>query len=236
MNLSATFRSRHEKRRPLGQLLLVGSWCTVGTVLFTGCADVEAVSEHVERSFNADSSLLSPATSTTYSVSGEIRESEQVEAEAAAPNEAETEIVSEASGTLVTSDGVITSIELVASLEAPDDIRFVLTEPALYERRGEPLDTCVTIGTLMTSSATYPDTKVVLTPKFTEDGTFAEATFQLPESFASERQFASRTVRLSLVLEPLATFDPPTSAKEGLHEDEPRSPGEQPSTGEDDSK
>ncbi|WP_217131754.1 hypothetical protein [Leucobacter chinensis] len=216
MNFFVTSRSHHGKRAPLRRTLLMGCWCTVGTLLFTGCSEVAEVADQAVRSFNADASLLAPVTSTTYSISGSVEAPEQ-DNEEASPETDETsaELLRDASGTIVTSDGIVTSIELVASLESQDDLRFVLTEPALYERRGEPLESFGAIGTLITPSATYPDTRVLFTPQFDEDSSRAEATFDLPDSFVTEGQLSARTVRLELVLEPLATFDQPSSAHEG---------------------
>lgn len=215
MNFFVTSRSHHSKRAPLRRTLLMGCWCTVGTLLFTGCTEVAEVADHAVRSFNADASLLAPVTSTTYSIRGSV-EAPEHDPEASPENaEAPSELLREASGTIVTSDGIVTSIELVASLESQDDLRFVLTEPALYERRGEPLESFGAIGTLITPSATYPDTRVLFTPQFSEDGSHAEASFDLPDSFVTEGQLSARTVRLELVLEPLATFDQPSSAHEG---------------------
>lgn len=167
--------------------------CSVvtGVLVLTGCSHMVEATDEVTRKFSADSSLLGPASSTTYVVHGTLAE----------------DMLPATSGTLVVSNGMITSAEFVASVESPNDLRFVLTEPALYERHGEVLDSIKALGTLATQSAMYPDTRVTLTPQVTAQGTIVDATFEVPESLTADTARTTTEVTLTLTIEPIATFD-----------------------------
>lgn len=193
--------------------------CTLvtGMVALTGCSNMVEAADEVAHKFSADSSLLGPASSTTYVVRGGLDGPETAgtvpptdqtpgDDEASTPERAE-DVLPATSGTLVISNGMITSAEFIVSVESPNDLRFVLTEPALYERHGEVLDSIKALGTLATQSAMYPDTRVTLTPQITEQGTIVDATFAVPESLIADTERTTTEITLSLFIEPIATFD-----------------------------
>lgn len=217
----------HMPRRKHTLHVGLASVCTVvsGMLMFTGCAGVSEAADQATHRFNADSSLLGPGSSTTYVVTGNtegaapdsavattpdsvtLHERDDTTEPEADPHSTIPDSLPSPYGTLIVSNGMITSAEFVASVETAHDMRFILTEPALYERRGKVLDLIYAFGTLSTSTAMYPDTRITLTPEPSGQGTLVNATLDIPESLTAESVPDARTVRLALFMEPLATFD-----------------------------
>lgn len=188
------------------------STCLSGVFLLGGCASATEATEQTRYRFNADANLLGPVTSTTYTISGDLDQPLPDVSGRTSHSHEDLEASTEATGTLVISDGMITSVELVVTLDSPNDLRFILTEPALFERRGEVLDSIPASGTLTADNAMYPDTQVTFTPEVTDKGTVVGASFAIPESLTAQSAHSSTTVQLQLMIQPLATFE-----EEGSH-------------------
>lgn len=182
------------------------SACVIVTGLLssTACAQVSEASEQTSLHFSADPSLLAPASSTTYTMHGQLEKENSAESQVDPPFES---FDSSAKGTLIITDGVLTSIDLVATLVSPDDLRFTLSEPVLFQRRGEVLESVVVAGTLSTATAMYPETRVVLSPEETSDGILVRASIEMPESLITDNAQSSTIVMLNLVVQPLSTID-----------------------------
>ena len=218
----------HPPRRRGKHTLHAALWgvCTAlsGALMLSGCATATEAAETAKHHFNADSSLLGAGSSTTYIVSdgtdtdaapfGLSDSPDDTDARESEGARAADPALPAPYGTLTVSNGMITSAELVASVETIDDMRFVLTEPALFERRGEVLDSIHAFGTLSTTTAMYPDTRITLTPEPTANGTLVNATVNVPESLTAEGGPEVTTVRLAFFMEPLATFEDATSSDE----------------------
>lgn len=177
-------------------------------VLTTGCAVHTDIARSAAMHFNADPNLLEPAAATTYYLTGELDTADNSdEASLASPY---VHRDAHASGTLIMQDGMLTSVEITATLDTPDDLHFVLNEPVLMERRGEMVDAVIARGTLSTDNAVYPGTRVVFTPSHDDTGIFLHASIDVPDSLTQETQRTpgnDETINLILTVEPLVTIE-----------------------------
>lgn len=179
--------------------------CLSSMVIFgsVACSGAEPTGQEHSYSLRAGENLLSPSSSQTFVIQPDPDTQEQAPGEHfASPYAANN---SEVSGSLVVTDGMITHIDLTASLESPNDLRFELTNPALFERRGEILDRVTARGTLSTDTAVYHNVKIIFVPDPQEEGVVVDAELEVPESFASDEVAQSTNIHLRLLVAPEVT-------------------------------
>lgn len=174
-------------------------------MLTSGCAGHSEIARSVEMRFNADPSLLEPATATTYHLTGELDPASTGDEGSLASPYLHRE--AHATGTLIMQDGMLTNVEITATLDTPNDLHFVLNEPVLMERRGEMVDSVVARGTLSTDNAVYPGTRVVFTPSLNQAGIVLHTSIDVPDSLTQGNPGNDETIQLKLAVEPLVTIE-----------------------------
>lgn len=127
---------------------------------------------------SADASLFAPPKNDKYSLEGEV-----VGASVYSRGTPLNDLAAEATGSITVSDGIMTQAEITATIAAMHSIKFVLTEPAIFERSGQVSDLIVGVGTITTAATVYNGVKLILVPKSDARGNSFDATIDIPAPF-----------------------------------------------------
>lgn len=162
----------------------------------TACQNTPSQLGLVEHSLNAEPSFFEPPKGDLYSVQGEIKgaklrgKSSMIEQETA-----------QATGSVRVTDGILDAAEIVATIDSVHHLTFELTEPAVFERKGEMTDLIVGVGKLTTDTAVYPEVKVLLHPKKGQSGTTMNAVIEIPDALQLQLSSENEPLELELTLE-----------------------------------
>lgn len=184
------------------KLARTGGACFVALLVpFTATACVPMAENFQSEHFsvlNADPSLFAPPTDNQY-----LLHSETVEAKHVSHIKATQNSLENANGKLVITDGIMSSAVLIAQLDDFHEIKFELSEPVVFERKGQVADVIVCVGKLTTPSGVINDVKLILTPKVQGSKTLLNASIDVPESFSFGFTGDPTPLNFSLLLDPV---------------------------------